>query len=116
MKSSHNNQKVYTSSNWTLNFKDFSVGNYGLVAESYALERLLGENQKHNYFREKNRELDFVNWHKKTGIEIKCKSQITVPEFKNFFKLCQEKKLTPIIYSLYPEKINEIYSKSVILI
>ena len=112
LKLSNSNKKIYTNSAFSLN-SDFSsqLNNLGQIAESYALEQLLQTNQTITFYRNRNKEIDFIAWNKQNpdkngqAYEVKYRQKIDSNDYKNLENLSNELNLSPVLLTLNENEI-----------
>jgi len=108
---SANNFKVYTSSTWSLNMSEKNLDNYGQIAESYYLERSLQQGEQLYFYRNRNKEVDFINLKKGLAAEIKYRLKVEPSDIKGLSLLSRKIKLKPKLVSMFSEDLgleNEI--------
>lgn len=91
LKMAKSSRKAYTSSTFALleSKRDFQT-TFGFAAESYCLERLLEKSETVTFFRERDKEIDFLLPEKKIAYEVKFRSKfakVTLPKKLTKFKL-----------------------------
>lgn len=75
-------RKIYVSSMFSLkNSKHDPRTAYGFAAESYVLERLLEQNQLVTFYRNRNKEIDFLLPKRNIAYEVKYRLQFVQPKF-----------------------------------
>jgi predicted AAA+ superfamily ATPase len=107
LKVSQTKPKIYTSSIWVNQFDPNHLQKTGFIMESYVLERLLGKNINPNFYRDRNNEIDFVNWREKKAFEVKYRLNTNIREIEKYSKLSEKLGLKTKILNIYPESENQ---------
>lgn len=108
LKAVNSNKKIYTNSAFTLNLDIVHDSqNLGLAVESYFLELLLQKYNQISYFRQRQKEIDFIAWKglSKDGInytgeafEVKYQNQIDLNrDTKNLVEISKKLNLKPSV-------------------
>jgi len=106
LKAVNSNKKIYTNSAFTLNLDTIPESqNLGLAVESYFLELLLQKYNQITYFRQRQKEVDFIAWkglHKDDvsyvgeAFEVKYQNQIDlIRDTKNLLEISKKLNLKP---------------------
>jgi len=91
LKSPNSKAKIYVNSIFENSWANTTHDNLGYSVESYVLERLLNQNRKVTFFRERNNEIDFIDHTNREVLEVKYRSNINQENFN--FLVSQSKKL-----------------------
>jgi len=102
LKLSNSRKKIYTNSAFSLSFEDQILDTQlGFAVESYVLERFLEQKKTIHFFRERDVEVDLIDYKSKTAYEVKFRSQIQEADFGNLLKISQKFSLSPKVITLF---------------
>lgn len=108
LKVSQTKPKIYTCSIWVNQFDPNHLQKTGFIMESYVLERLLAKNINPNFYRDRNNEIDFINWREKEAFEVKYRLKTETRELEKYSKLSEKLGLKTKILNIYPETENQL--------
>ena len=95
-------KKIYTNSAFSLSFEAQILDSHlGFAVESYVLERFLEQKKFIHFFRERETEVDLIDYKSKSAYEIKFRSQIQESDFKNLLRISEKLKLSPKVITLF---------------
>jgi uncharacterized protein len=94
-------KKIYINSAFDNSFSFSNPDRIGQLVESYVYERLSLENfgrfNSISYYRERNNEIDFINYQQNMGIEVKYRNKIDPSDIYKFIQLCKQKNVKPLL-------------------
>jgi uncharacterized protein len=101
LKRNTSSKKIYVTTSFDTSFNILNPEKIGQVVESYIYERISIKNYgrfgRIGYYRERNNEIDFINYDQKTGIEVKFRNKIENKEIIKFLELCNKLKFKPML-------------------
>jgi predicted AAA+ superfamily ATPase len=107
LKSPNSKAKVYVNSIFENSWANTTHDNLGYSVESYVLERLLNQNHKITFFRERNNEIDFIDHTNREFIEVKYRSNTSQENYNYLILQSTKLKYKAKIVSLSQIEVND---------
>ena len=106
LKNINSKAKIYVNSMFENSWANTNHNNLGNSVESYVLERLMFSKSQISFFRDRNKEIDFINYTNKEVIEVKYKANIELDKFDFLAAKSKEIGYKPVIISQSQTRLN----------
>jgi uncharacterized protein len=101
LKRNTSSKKIYVTSSFDNAYSPTNPDKIGQMVESYIYERISIKNYgrfgRIGYYRERNNEIDFINYDQKVGLEVKFRNKIDSKDVLKFEELCNKIKVKPFL-------------------
>ncbi len=95
-------RKIYTNSAFSLSSEPIiQDSSLGLAVESYLVERFFEQKRVVHYFRERDTEVDLIDYANHLAWEVKFRSKINAKDYANLLKISTKLNLQPNVATFY---------------